>query len=469
MRRCPTTAELQNGLAVGFVSLGCPKNLVDTEYMAGVLRRDGLRLAPSPEAADVVLVNTCAFVDAAKEEAIAAILDACALKGRGPCRAVIVTGCLPQRYGRALSALLPEVDAFLGVDQLDEVGRIVRRVVRDGARPAFDVRGEPHRLFESPDPSVIFTGGPYAYLKIAEGCDHRCRFCAIPSIRGRYRSRSIDSVVAEAERRLDQGARELILVSQDTTAYGGDRRDGASLARLMRRLDRLGGDYWVRWLYGHPARIGDDVLDAMLESRHVCRYLDLPVQHTHPDMLRAMGRPVQDVAALFARIRSRIPDAVLRTTLLAAYPGETPRHFRHMLNVVADVRFDHVGVLAFSPQEGTPAAQRADRPSSRTAASRRDRLLKTQRAVVREKARERIGGTDVVLLESTSPKLRGIRRGRSSGEAPDIDGVVRVSGVPSAVPAGTFVRVRYRRAAGYDLDADYMGPAAGGRNRRERE
>ena len=439
--------------SVGFISLGCPKNLVDSEHMASVLISENFRLASRPEEADVVIVNTCAFIDAAREEAIAAIAEACSLKTAGNCRFVVVTGCLPQRYGGELRRTMPGVDAFVGVDQVAEIGKIIREL---GGRKGGLVRvtANPSALFELKRPRVLFTGGPYAYVKIAEGCNHRCRFCAVPLIRGNYRSRRPDDIVAEAAGLLREGVRELDLVSQDTLSYGKDLQDGSNLAGLLHRLGGLEGKFWIRLLYGHPGHVTDELLEATASVPAVCRYLDLPIQHSHPEMLRAMGRGHGDIGEVIERVRRALPDVTIRTTCLVGYPGETEEHFAHLLNFVQNTRFDHLGVFSFSPQEGTPAFELPDPVPVEVAEERCARIMAAQKLVVDEHGRKRLGACDEVLIERAAPGKPGAWLARSRREAPEIDSVVFVRGLPASCRAGSFVTVRYTAVEDYDLFAD---------------
>lgn len=454
-------------VSVGFVSLGCAKNLVDLQVMAGELVHAGIVLARSAEEADIILVNTCAFIEDAREEAASEILWACERKQAGQCRAVVVTGCLPQRYqGRMLRAF-PGVDAVLGVDDLDHVAEVIQQLA-SGVRGIEAISSEaPHRLFVPRRADLVLTGGPFAYLKIGEGCNHACAFCAIPGIRGRYRSRPASELVNEARTLLKVGFREINLISQDVMSYGKDLRDGTTLVSLLRELDALEGDFWLRLLYGYPSGITDDLLAWMADSPHACRYLDVPVQHSHPDVLRAMRRAetIAPVAALPQRLRAAVPGITLRTTFLVGFPGETEDHFRHLLDYAAAARFEHVGVFAYSPEEGTAAAAMPDEPDDVAAENRRDALLRQQAGLVDERLERLHGKDDVVLLEQRHVDEDGNETpwwaARSAAQAPEeLDGITLVSDVPADAEPGQFARVRYTGHKDYDAEATYLGPKA---------
>lgn len=433
-------------VSVGFISLGCSKNLVDSQVMAGYLKSGAIALAPAPEQADVILVNTCAFIESAREEAAEAILSACEHKSQGGCRAVVVTGCMVQRYRKRLQRAFPDVDAFLGIDELERVADVVRDVSAGKRVGVVAARGGAVKVYNPLYPTLLFTGGPFAYLKIADGCDHCCAYCAIPSIRGRYRSRAMDDLLAEARGMVSAGVRELNLISQDSLRYGN-----GSLAELLRRLDDLDGDFWLRVLYGYPAEVTDEVLDVLNASRHVCRYLDLPVQHSHPDILRAMnrGKAVEVTQNLAARLRQAVPGIVLRTTCLMGFPGETEEHFEHLLEYVAQSRFDHLGVFAFSPEEGTAAFDLPDAPEPEVTEERCLRLMALQRGIVDERARALKGTDDTALLLRQT--TRGAWIARLPRQAPEVDGETRVTHVPPQAKPGDFIKVRITGAKEYDL------------------
>lgn len=436
-------------LKVGFVSLGCAKNMVDTQVMAGVILAEGCQMAPSPDQADVVVVNTCAFIGDARVESLDAIRCACAWKQKGICRAVIVTGCMPQRYRDRYQAMLPGVDAWLGVDALDRIGQVVRRVVA-GERGVLEVVDVPVRLFDPPRlPGVVLSRGAYAYLKVAEGCNHRCAFCAIPGIRGRYRSRSLDRIVLEAQHLLQSGFREINLVSQDTLSYGRDRGDQAGMIRLIQELGKLPGNFWIRILYGYPSRATPDLLRVMADVPAVCRYLDLPIQHRDPVILKAMRRAetVDFLDDLVPRLRTALPGVVIRTTCLVGFPGETEEAFENLLRYIRESGFDHMGVFVYSPETGTPAYDLPDPVPPSLAEERKNQLLEVQSTWIRKRFRDLAGREDDVLVELVEGKgCSRNARCRSRGQAPDVDGSIRVVSVPASWTAGQFVRIRYTGA-----------------------
>ncbi len=448
--------SIDHPISVGLVSLGCSKNLVDTQLMCGVMLTEGVELAPDPDAADVVLVNTCAFIQSARDEADAEIRRAVALKGEGKVGAVVVAGCLVQRYGAELAAKYPDVDAWLGIDHLEEIADIVKKVGgrRRSKKPPCLADGPATGLFEPRIPSLSLTGGPFAYLKIAEGCNHACAYCAIPGIRGRLRSRRVEDIAAEASALLDVGVRELDIVAQDVTAYGRDRRGAERLPGLLRALDGFGGRYWTRILYGYPSYVDDALLDAFATLKHLCRYIDIPVQHSHPDILRAMRRAdtVKAVETLPARLRAASPEIAIRTTCLVGFPGETEEHFRHLCDYVREARFDALGVFAYSREDGTAAASLPGQVPAEVAEERRDKLMRIQRRVQRESRKTRTGARTTALL--IRPLANGRWEARTEWQAPDVDGVTLVSGCGPRAKAGDFVRVSVGGVRGYDFLAE---------------
>ena len=432
-------------ISVGLVALGCAKNTVDLQVMAGHLLKAGCVLAPQPDDADVILVNTCAFIEAAREEAVEEILRACELKRAGRCRAVVVSGCFAQRYGDRLTEAFPDVDAFLGIDALDKIAGIVQRALEKTKTNVAVPPGMPKKLFAPPVPALRLTGSAFAYLKIAEGCAHRCAYCAIPAIRGQYRSRPLRSIVAEARALLATGVKELNVIAQDPLLYGVDLKNGTDIVKLLRALDRLKGDFWLRDLYAYPSEISDAFIDWMNTSPHAVKYIDVPIQHTDPQILKAMARGSAVAVTLSAaeRLRAAVPGVTLRTTVLTGFPGETNDSFAKLLMDVKRMKFDHLGAFAFSPEEGTAAAEMDGCPPPAVAAKRARTVMSAQRKVWAEKAKGYVGKTFRALVVAP-----GVARLES--QAPDVDGVVRLKG---AVPVGSFAEVRITKADGFDFCA----------------
>lgn len=441
---------------VGLVSLGCSKNLVDTQVMCGVMLTEGLELSPSPDNADVVLINTCAFIQDARDEADFEIKRACGLKRDGHVQAIVVTGCLPQRYGKTLVAKYPEVDAWLGIDQLEEIASVIKKIVKPSrtSRAITEVTVPPVGVFSPRIPSLAITQGPFAYLKIAEGCNHACAYCAIPQIRGKLRSRSVEDITEEAFSLLCSGKKELDIVAQDVTAYGRDKRGAPRLADLVGELNSIHGHFWLRLLYGYPSLVDDALLDAFKNCRHLCKYIDIPIQHSHPDMLRAMRRAetIEAVATLPSRLRKACRSMSLRTTCMVGFPGETEEHFQHLLAYLEKARFDNLGVFVFSPEENTFAAGLPGRVPAEIGEKRRIAVLELQKRIAAENNAARIGKKTEALL--IRPLSRGRWEARTMWQAPEVDGVTMVSHVGKNSASGDFIQVQITGAKGYDLLAE---------------
>ena len=440
-------------VSIGLVSLGCAKNAVDLQVMAGHLVKAGCVLAPTADEADVILVNTCAFIESAREEAAAEILRACELKRAGRCRAVVVSGCFAQRYRERIREAFPDVDAILGIDALDRIVGVVADVTGTGAkgRAASAARtlppGMPRRVFDPPVPALRFTGPAFAYLKIAEGCAHRCAYCAIPGIRGGYRSRKPAAILREAKELLATGVKELNVIAQDPMLYGVDLKN-TGLVQLLRKIDRLPGDFWVRVLYSYPSEISEAFLEWMNTSPHAVKYVDVPLQHTDPGILKAMARGGAVKATLSAaeRLRAAVPGMTLRTTVMTGFPGETQEAFDRLLADVKRMKFDHLGAFAFSPEEGTAAAEMAGRPELRVARQRERKIMSAQRRIWSAKAKAFVGRELAALVVAP-----GVARLES--QAPDVDGVVflrkpRGRNLPAV---GSFCTVRIQSVEEYDF------------------
>jgi ribosomal protein S12 methylthiotransferase len=467
-------------MKLGLVSLGCPKNLVDGEVMLGLARDAGHEITNDVDAADVLVVNTCAFIDVAREESVNAILEMAQKKRDGGCKRLVVTGCLAERYRDELKAEIPEIDAVLGTGQVPGIVGAVNGVAapltfhrrtpapphRGTSEPAGRTPAPRHRgtsepagptyLYDASTPRLLTTPRHYAYVKVAEGCDYTCAFCIIPTLRGKYRSRDEASIVQEAERLAAGGVRELLLISQDTTFFGNDRGERGALARLLRRLNAVEGLAWIRLLYLYPTTIGDDVLQAMAECEKMCKYIDLPLQHASAGVLRRMRRPGNREAydKLLARIRRIVPNVTLRTTFIVGFPGETDHDFEELCAFVRDTGFDHVGVFTYSHEEGTRAHAMDDDVPAAVKASRRDVLMRLQRDLVARRQQARIGGTVQVMVDGASPESPLVLTGRLEGQAPDIDAMVYLSDCdPSAHAPGDLITARVIDAQGYDLVA----------------
>ena len=436
------------------MSLGCPKNLVDTEIMLGLLTRAGWEVTGAPAAADLLLVNTCAFIEPACKEAVDTILDLARFKGSGPNPRLVVAGCLVQRYGPELARELPEVDLFIGVHDFPALPDLLSRPPATGAARLF--QAAPPHAYAGVEARHPATPAHLAYLKIAEGCSHRCTYCVIPQIRGPMRSRPLNTLVQEAENLAAAGVKELILVAQDTTAYGREQEGHPQIAALLRELAAIDGFRWIRLLYGHPARITPELLDTMAGHPRILPYLDLPIQHGHDEVLRRMGRGYrrQDILDTVRRIRESLPGATLRTTVMAGFPGETEAHFQALSDLINEVRFDHLGVFLYYPEAGTPAAALSLKVPRREA-RRRARLLKAVQAnIVKARLKSLVGAVAEVLVEGVSPESDYLLTGRMISQAPDIDGQVYITAGTGKI--GEIQPVRLTRALPYDLVGEIL-------------
>jgi ribosomal protein S12 methylthiotransferase len=442
--------------AVHFHSLGCPKNLVDTEVMLGSIAVHGYAIAERLEDADVAVVNTCSFIESAREESIQAVLEVAEQKGEGRLRALIVAGCLPQRYGEELARELPEVDAFVGTGSFQEIARILDETLAGRSRAIYREAGRTH-LYDDGSPRVLVGQGHTAYLKIAEGCDRSCSFCAIPAIRGRFQSRTLPSVVAEAEQLASLGVRELNLVAQDSTAWGKDlpasRGARPRLATLLRALDGVQELDWIRPLYLYPTALTEELIEVLASSERVLPYVDLPLQHASDRLLALMKRGTTEVRQrqLVKRLREGVPDLTLRTTYLVGFPGETEEDFARLCDFVRETRFDRVGVFRYSDEEGTAAYALPDRVPREVARERTHRLLEIQREIMLEKLETSVGEVSPVLVDAVIGG--GLAEGRLPSQAPEIDGVVFLKG---EIQPGELVNARITGVREFDLEAEVV-------------
>lgn len=434
------------------VSLGCPKNQVDAEQMLGVLSGSGFEITPDQAEADVIVVNTCGFIESAKEESIEAILDAAKMKKQGRCRALIIAGCLAQRYKDELLKELPEADAVIGTTEIARITEICDGIL-SGTGRVLKVSA-PAMVYGLP--RVSTTPRHYRYLKIAEGCSNRCSYCAIPIIRGNFLSRPAASILDEAGRLADEGAKELILLAQDSTGY----RDGEiDLPALLKSLANVRGIEWLRLMYAYPGRISDALMTVMAEEEKICKYLDIPVQHIDDKILKAMNRrgSADDIKRTIEKLRKKIPGIALRTSLIVGFPGETEAAFKRLLSFVKEAGFEHLGVFTYSPEEGTPAYDLSPRVPENVAEERTDRIMKAQAKISLKKNRALIGSIQRVLVDGMQDLALV---GRLPTQAPEIDGVVYLSETEGG--PGDFVTIMIADATEYDLAGEGCEAAKNG-------
>jgi len=440
-------------LKIGFVSLGCPKNLVDTEVMMGLLRARGHELTPDPRQAEVIVVNTCSFIAPAQQESVDTILEMARYKQEGAARRLIVAGCLVERFRDEIQAQIPEVDAVVGTNQVEQIAAACEGAPVAAAREPF--------LYHHGMPRVLASPRHYAYIKIAEGCDHPCTFCVIPQFRGAFRSRNPESVVAEAASLLAQGVREINLVGQDTTSYGQDLGLKDGLALLLERLAAVETPHrkWIRFLYAYPNRITTRLLDTLAAHDVLVKYIDMPLQHASAAVLKRMKRGASGdlFLKLIERIRRHVPGVVLRTSMIVGFPGETERDFEQLCQFVEAAGFDHLGVFAYSDEETSRSYQLDGKVPARTIYQRKRRLLAIQRRISRARNRARVGATTEVLVEGPSPESELLWQARLPGQAPEIDGVCLINDFAGAPPvAGEIRPARLTEAHDYDLVATLL-------------
>ena len=441
---------------VGFISLGCPKNLVDSEVMMGHLKQQGYEITSDAADADTVVVNTCGFIDSAKKESIDTILEAAQLKTNGRAQRLVVAGCLVERYRDELKAEIPEVDAFIGTSQINDILTVCDPKTNTRSLPVVQLGNQSATyLYDDSTPRVLATPSHYAFVKIAEGCDRPCAFCFIPQMRGHFRSRRFGSIIAEAHQLAEEGVKEIILVAQDSSRYGEDLGKPDALARLLRELAHVDGIEWVRVMYTYPTHISDGFLDVLAEEPKAVKYLDMPLQHAAQNVLKLMkrGGNRKSLERLIERVRQRVPGIGVRTTFISGFPGETEADHEELLSFIKNVEFDRVGVFTYSDEEGTPAFDLPDKVPHRTAARRRTSLMKEQAKISRRKNKARVGDVVHVLFEGESKESELLWQGRMETQAPDIDGCVLINDVPEGmVPAaGEIVNVELTEAHEYDL------------------
>ncbi|RHR57384.1 30S ribosomal protein S12 methylthiotransferase RimO [Clostridium sp. AF18-27] len=442
------------------VSLGCDKNLVDTEKMLGLLNSEGYAFTDDEGEADAILINTCCFIGDAKEESVDTILEMARLKEEGRCRALVVAGCLAQRYKEEILEEIPEVDGILGTTSCDEIVNVLNGILgREKAAPVSCF----HDLAEPPtggENRVVTTGGYYAHLKIAEGCDKRCTYCIIPYLRGSFRSVPMEQLVQEAGQLAEQGVKELILVAQETTLYGKDLYGGKTLPKLLHELAKVPGIQWIRLQYCYPEEITDELIEAIRTEEKVCHYLDIPIQHASDRILRRMGRRTNQaqLREMIAKLRREIPDIALRTTLISGFPGETQEDHEELMTFVDEMEFERLGVFAYSAEEDTPAYSFPDQVPQEVKEERRDEIMQLQQEIAFEKSEDMVGRVLTVLIEGKvvdEPAYVG----RTYMDAPGVDGLIFVN-ADVELMSGDFVRVRVTGSAEYDLIGEIYDESA---------
>lgn len=441
-------------MKIGVVSLGCPKNLVDSETMLGLIHEEKYEITNDPSEAEIIIVNTCGFIESAKEESINTILQMAEYKKSGSCKYIIVTGCLSQRYAEELFNELPEADAIAGVEVYDEIGSIIKRVM-NGERFIMLERSKPDVIYTSKEtflPRILTTPSYTAYLKIAEGCDNCCSYCAIPKIRGPYRSKPMEQVLKEAKALADNGVKELIVVAQDTTRYGEDLPGGKLLlADLLKELNKIESLKWIRVMYCYPNNFTDELIETFASLDKVCKYVDLPLQHASNRLLASMNRydTREEVETLLAKLRKRIPEIVIRTTFIVGFPGETDADFEELKEFVEQQRFENAGVFAYSQEEGTVAGAMPNQIPDEIKQERYHELMALQAQISEEIHKDTEGQTLEVLVEGIEEDGSGLHYGRSYREAPDIDGLVFIEN-PGDIKPGCFVKVNILQGFTYE-------------------
>ena len=431
-----------------FVSLGCDKNLVDSEEMLGLLTRKGFEIVDDETQAEVIIINTCCFINDAKEESVNTILEMAEYKKAGSCKALIVTGCMAQRYKNEIIEEVPEVDAVLGTTSYEDIYRAIQEAV-DGKQ--FQEFKSIDYLPESLGRRVLTTGGHFGYLKIAEGCDKHCTYCIIPKLRGKFRSVPMERLLTQAREMAEEGVKELILVAQETTVYGTDIYGKKSLHVLLRELCKISGIRWIRVLYCYPEEIYDELIQTMKEEKKICHYLDLPIQHASDRILKRMGRRTTraELVDIVNKLRGEIPDIVLRTTLITGFPGETEEDHEELMEFVDEMEFDRLGVFTYSPEEDTPAAGMPDQIPEEIKEERRDEIMELQQEISYDKGTDRIGQELLVMIEGKVAD-ESAYIGRTYGDAPKVDGYIFVQ-TGELLMTGDFAKVRVTGALEYDL------------------
>ena len=438
-------------IKIGLVSLGCAKNQVDAEVMAGKLKKENYEITSDPSKAEVIIINTCGFIDDAKQEAIDTILEMAEYKKTGVCKAIVVTGCLSERYFDEIRSEMPEVDAALGIGQYKDILTVVSEVLK--GKKVFN-KEEDYSTDYLDEDRLLFEGTGSAYLKIAEGCDNRCHYCAIPYIRGPFRSRPMESIISEARRLSEAGVKELVVVAQDTTRYGKDIYGEPKLPELLTELEKIEGIEWIRVMYLYPDEITEKLTDVMSAGKKILHYIDLPIQHISTRLLKEMNRrgTGEDIRRIFKEFKTRMPDCMVRTSLIVGYPGETEEDFNLLKDFLSEIEFDRVGIFKYSMEDGTPAAEMPNQVESEIAENRRSLLMELQQEISLRKNRAKVGKTFRTLVEGVSED--GIfYRGRTYAHAPEVDGYVYFTSEEPLEP-GDMVDVKMLIAEEYDMTGE---------------
>ena len=455
-----------NSKTLQFTSLGCTKNLVDSQVMLGYLGLDGFEIVPEPDRAEVIIVNTCSFIEASKKESIETILELADFKQTGNCKALVVSGCLAQRYSQALEDDLPEVDLIIGTGEYNKIVPLLK-ALEDGK---LDVKSQveiPKFIHTEYDPRLNTSPSYMAWLKVSEGCNRNCTFCIIPTLRGKLRSRSVESLVAETQKLAQTGVREINVISQDLSDYGVDLDESNTLPKLLEGLDSVEEIDWVRLFYFYPDELTDEAIEVLASSKRLCRYLDSPVQHFSTSVLKRMNRKItgEEILKRITRLRERLPDMVLRTSLIVGFPGETEQDFQKLINGVKQARFNHVGIFRYSDEEGTPAYRLKEKVPQTVIDDRFDRLYEVQKEISREMNEKFLGKRVNVLIEGQHDETELLIKGRHQGQAPDVDGNVLINDLTGQnVQIGDMVQVEVTEVFDFDLvgkvipKRDYVSP-----------
>jgi len=438
---------------VCLISLGCPKNLVDSEVILGYLKQDGFQITTQKEKAEIIIINTCAFIKEATQESLQAIFESTQYKRKGRCQVLIVAGCLPQRYQEGLAEELNEVDLFIGTGELHRIAGIIKGFKNRSLMNRIQI-GKPEFLLNHETPRLLSTPPYTAYIKIAEGCSNHCNYCLIPSLRGRYRSRTAESIIHEAEILARKGVKEINLISQDTTLYGKDLGNGSDLPSLLKDLVKISAIEWIRLLYCHPEHLSTELISLIAAEKKICSYLDLPIQHVSSEILKRMGRKGngKELSKLISSIRNKIPDITLRTTVMVGFPPETEKEFAELLRFIEEIRFDHLGVFRYSREEGTPAARLKNQIPQRIKDKRHNMIMKAQSLISFKKNQKRINSKIEVLVEERDTKKGYPFQGRASFQAPEIDGVVYLTKGKGHI--GEIIEAKVTGGSEYDLIAE---------------